>query len=174
MDGLRRKLSKLLLWEILHLISGRIRAPLLPPPPPSLSHASEATGLGFVCFVVINPCVLSANKLIWAFLFLFHKFSNFTPPPSTNARYLHHRRGSKRLFLQPHWSDRPRPLHCAWNRLWFWYSGGVWGGGGVNRNFNQKKKILTKDWSPSILIWFSAGDRVCDYQGQTLLWYWRY
>ena len=26
--------------------------------------AAEATGLGFVCFVVINPCVLSANKVM--------------------------------------------------------------------------------------------------------------
>ena len=25
--------------------------------------AAEATGLGFVCFVVINPCVLSANSV---------------------------------------------------------------------------------------------------------------
>ena len=41
--------------------------------------AAEATGLGFVCFVVINPCVLSANRV--DLRFLFHKFSNFTPPP---------------------------------------------------------------------------------------------
>ena len=45
--------------------------------------ATEATGLGFVCFVVINPCVLSANRVDLGF-FLFHKFSNFTPlgPPT--------------------------------------------------------------------------------------------
>ena len=82
--------------------------------------AAEATGLGFVCFVVINPRVLSSvlfinfpilrtlewwdvvlqkrlawalfvlflstlvccqlTELMWVF-FLFHKFSNFTPPP---------------------------------------------------------------------------------------------
>ena len=30
--------------------------------------------------VVINPCVLSANRFDSG-LFLFHKFSNFTPPP---------------------------------------------------------------------------------------------
>ena len=39
--------------------------------------AAEATGLGFVCFVVINPGVLSPRELIQAFL--FHKFSNFNP-----------------------------------------------------------------------------------------------
>ena len=44
------------------------------------SGAAEATGPGFVCFVVINPCVLSANRVDFGF-FLFHKFSNFTPPP---------------------------------------------------------------------------------------------
>ena len=33
--------------------------------------AALATGLGFVCFVVINPCVLPATELIWAsFLFV--------------------------------------------------------------------------------------------------------
>ena len=36
--------------------------------------AAEATGHGLVCFVVINPCVLSVNRII----FLFHKLSNFT------------------------------------------------------------------------------------------------
>ena len=40
--------------------------------------SAEATGLGFVCFVIINPCALSANRVDLAFL--FHKFSNFTPP----------------------------------------------------------------------------------------------
>ena len=40
--------------------------------------SAEATGLGFVYFVVINPCV-QPTELISAFL--FHKFSNFTPPP---------------------------------------------------------------------------------------------
>ena len=39
--------------------------------------AAEATGLGFVCFVVINPCVLSANRVFFWFI-LFYKFSNFT------------------------------------------------------------------------------------------------
>ena len=39
---------------------------------------AEATGLGFVCFVVINPCVLSANRVDFG---VFHKFSKFTPTP---------------------------------------------------------------------------------------------
>ena len=42
--------------------------------------AVEATGLGFACFVVINPRVLSANRVDLDFI-LFHKLSNFTPPP---------------------------------------------------------------------------------------------
>mgnify|MGYP003571723502 CR=1 FL=1 len=40
--------------------------------------AAEAIGLGFVCFVDINPHVLSANRV--GLSFLFHEFSNFTPP----------------------------------------------------------------------------------------------
>ena len=35
---------------------------------------AEATGLGSVCFVVINPCLLSANRVV---AFLFHKFPYF-------------------------------------------------------------------------------------------------
>ena len=31
--------------------------------------------------VVFNPCVLSANRVDFGLFFLFHKFSNFTPPP---------------------------------------------------------------------------------------------
>ena len=44
--------------------------------------AAEATGLGFICFVVINPRVLSANIVDFGPFFLFHKLSNLTPPPS--------------------------------------------------------------------------------------------
>ena len=40
--------------------------------------AAEASGLGFVCFVVIVRC--QPTELILGF-FLFHKYSNFTPPP---------------------------------------------------------------------------------------------
>ena len=32
--------------------------------------AAEATGLGFVCFIVINPCVLSANRVDLGFFFV--------------------------------------------------------------------------------------------------------
>ena len=51
---------------------------------PNRSEAliAEATGLGFVCFVVLNPRVLSANRVDFGF-FLFQKLSNFTPPPSS-------------------------------------------------------------------------------------------
>ena len=45
--------------------------------------AAKATGLGFFCFAVINPCVLSAK--IWVLFFcLCVCVTNFdfTPPPS--------------------------------------------------------------------------------------------
>ena len=42
--------------------------------------AAEATGLGFVCFVVINPPVLSANRVDFG-LFCFIDFSFLHPPP---------------------------------------------------------------------------------------------
>ena len=35
--------------------------------------AAEATGLGFVCFVVINPRVLSANGVDLGFFYFFHQ-----------------------------------------------------------------------------------------------------
>ena len=41
--------------------------------------AAEATGLGFVCFVVINPRVLLANRVDLTFFVSY--ISNFTPPP---------------------------------------------------------------------------------------------
>ena len=41
--------------------------------------ATEASGLGFVCFVVINPHVLSANRVDFG-LFCFVSF-NLPPPP---------------------------------------------------------------------------------------------
>ena len=38
--------------------------------------AAEATGLGFVCFVVINPRVLLSNRVDFGLFFvLFYKFS---------------------------------------------------------------------------------------------------
>ena len=63
---------------------------------------AEATGLGFGCFVVPNPRLLSANKVDLGFL--FHTFSNFTPPPP------------------------PRHTHLPWSLLEsqclpFWWSG---------------------------------------------------
>ena len=42
--------------------------------------AAQSTGLGFVCFVVINPRVLSVNGVDFG-IFLFHKFSNLPHPP---------------------------------------------------------------------------------------------
>ena len=41
--------------------------------------AVEATGLGFVCFVVVNPRVLSANRIDFGlFMFIFFKFTSPT------------------------------------------------------------------------------------------------
>ena len=59
--------------------------------------AAEATGLGFICFFVINPRVLSATKLIWllflfvcSWVFQFYppkvEFSHFTSPPPPQAQ----------------------------------------------------------------------------------------
>ena len=50
--------------------------------------AAEATGLGFVCFVIINSRMLSANRDYFG-LFLFHQFCHFTipPPGDLRARY---------------------------------------------------------------------------------------
>ena len=59
--------------------------------------AAEATDLGFVCFVVINPCVLSAYRVYFGifcccFLLLFHKspiiskFPSFYPPPPPQVK----------------------------------------------------------------------------------------
>ena len=45
--------------------------------------AAEATGPGFVCFAVINPCVLSANRV--DLVFLFHNFQ-FYPPPQAPTK----------------------------------------------------------------------------------------
>ena len=50
-------------------------------PPPC--GAAEATGLGFVCFVVINRRVLSANRVDLGFM--FHNFSILPPPPDLSA-----------------------------------------------------------------------------------------
>ena len=55
----------------------------------SVSHAgvmgcggAEAIGLGFVCFVVINPRVLSANRVdLSSFSFIIFQF--YPPPPSS-------------------------------------------------------------------------------------------
>ena len=49
--------------------------------------AAEATGMGFVCFIVINSRVLSANRVDLAF-FYFINFPILPPPPSqTHVTY---------------------------------------------------------------------------------------
>ena len=50
---------------------------------PITHRPAEATGLGFVCFVVPQPRVLAVNRVDFGlfFFFFFHKFSNFTFPP---------------------------------------------------------------------------------------------
>ena len=49
--------------------------------------AAEATGLGFVCFVVINPCVLSANRVYLGF-FCFINFPTLSPSALIESRRL--------------------------------------------------------------------------------------
>ena len=70
--------------------------PLDPPPVVALvGGAAEAPGLGFVYFVVINPYVLSANRVIWAFFIIISSvyflilppsktFLRFSPPPTVD------------------------------------------------------------------------------------------
>ena len=45
--------------------------------------AAEATGLGFVCFVVLNPCVFSANRVDLGFFVL--NIPIFHPPPQESG-----------------------------------------------------------------------------------------
>ena len=47
--------------------------------------AAEETGLGFVCFVVINSCVLLANRVDFG-LFFCSNFSFPSPPDNPNPR----------------------------------------------------------------------------------------
>ena len=90
------KFSSFYLSRILHLsfrvwvnkvclTSYRVREWVVFIAPPSLIRygAAEGTDLCFVCFVVINPRLLSATELILGFF--FHKFSNFTPTDSSKA-----------------------------------------------------------------------------------------
>ena len=46
--------------------------------------AAEAD-LGFVCFAVLNPCVLSANRVDLGFFLYHNKFSILPPPPPQRA-----------------------------------------------------------------------------------------
>ena len=63
---------------------------------------AEATGLSFVCFVTINPHLLSANRVDYG-LYLFHTLSNFTPPLPVRFQHQHH----------PNWQQR-----INWNNPW--------------------------------------------------------
>ena len=77
---------------IYHIISSAS-----PPSSPMECGAAEATGLGFVCFVVSNPRVLSANRVVLGFscfinypppcllLLVSWNFLRFTPPPQWKA-----------------------------------------------------------------------------------------
>ena len=66
--------------------------------------ATEATGLSFVCFVVTNPCVLSAKRVDFG---LFFCFIHFPIPPRlpvmiwTPRRNKYVRSRRKRLNLRP-------------------------------------------------------------------------
>ena len=70
--------------------------PLFSAPPPAVvmgCGTAEATGLGFVCFVVINPRVVSQQSCF--FYCLFHIFPflrswcTFTPPPQCPLHMQH-------------------------------------------------------------------------------------
>ena len=51
---------------------------VVPPPPSSYFH--EATGLGFVCFVIINARVLSAHRVDFGFVLYFSLIFQFYSP----------------------------------------------------------------------------------------------
>ena len=74
-----------------------INFPILPSPPTyvGVMGAAEATGLSFVCFVVINPCVLSANGVDLGFFvshifqfFSFRSFGSWLVPFCQYSRYI--------------------------------------------------------------------------------------
>ena len=115
--------------------------------------AAEPTGLGFVCFVVINLRVLSANNL---FLGLFINFLVLLPPPYETIYHIilpdswPHRATASILVAvcseNPHhkWSPLPTPEMQLWKT---WLSTCLktrpfleWGGGEV-LYFGSKK-----DW----------------------------
>ena len=65
-----------------------------------LAGVMEATGLGLVCFVVINPCVLSPNRVDLGFL--PHRF--YPPPPrSTSSNGKRRRRKKKKTTASEWW-----------------------------------------------------------------------
>ena len=49
--------------------------------------AAEATDMGFVCFVVFFPSVLSVNRVDLGFVFCFLDFPIYPPPPSQVSIY---------------------------------------------------------------------------------------
>ena len=113
--------------------------------------AAKATGLGFVCFVVINPCVLSTNRVGFGLLF-FHKFSNYSPSLQTETTLIPPSRPQSRMLfslsLSKHigkdwvWSVTstkisPKLLLATWPdwaKLWLT----LVGGGGILLHFVGK------------------------------------
>ena len=83
--------------------------------------AAEATGLGFVCFVVINPRVLSTDRVDFGLFFV--NFVRFTPPPSFRCEDVCWKSSIN-------WSNPGlrKSLHYS--------HGGVGGGGLVRLSFN--------------------------------------
>ena len=74
--------------------------------------AEEETDLGFVCFVVSNPPVLSANKFVFGLL-LFHTHFSIPPPPQSSSPMAHvHFSSSTCGSLTP--NSRPCPTLWAW------------------------------------------------------------
>ena len=71
----------------------------------------EATYLGFVCFVVINPCVLSASRVDLGFFFCFINFPIYPPPPVLSCRIRPPRLGHRSLLNE--WYRVPPSV-----RLW--------------------------------------------------------
>ena len=81
------------------------------------------TGMGFVCFVVINSCVLSVNRVDLGFFFVSQIFQFYSPPPPekrTNS-HLASRKANEKRGLRG--SDRPwrwRSVTKPWGRSGEW------------------------------------------------------
>ena len=94
----------------------------------------------FCCSVVLNPRLLSANRVDFGLVFLLHKFSIFTPPPPLVGYILIHqcRLWCREISEQNRW--RTLPPWVLWQ-----YGGFVWW-----QNVGTLISMILKDWTSCI------------------------